>query len=102
MAITKVKKQFTVDPRAVRKIIKHQFEVLCIDSVDGEDTLIVQFDDPDVLSVLIKFAGSNEDRDCIGIHVHSLENLGELEYHVEDAIMSCFKDGFETIYIHSN
>lgn len=36
----------------------------------------------------------------VGIHLHSLEDLSELEYHLVDAVNTCFKDGFDVIYIH--
>lgn len=52
--------------------------------------------------ILFRLVGPHEKHSEIGIHIHSLQNADELSYHVGDALHSCERDGFETVFIHSN
>lgn len=50
--------------------------------------------------IRIQVVGLNEDRDKIGIHLKP-DDLEDLEYLLMTRIETALRDGFETIYIHS-
>lgn len=99
MGTFKVKK-LRVRMDDVRKAVRSNFNVLCIDTTNRHpNRLMISFDDPECPSINIECHST--DQSACGIHIHSLETLEELEFHIRDAIETCFKDGFETIHIHS-
>lgn len=99
MGLTKIKKIY-VRMDDVRMAVRANFNILCIDTTNKEpNRLTVTFNDPEAPSINIEC--HSMDRSACGIHIHSLETLEELGYHLRDAIESCFNDGFETIHIHN-
>jgi hypothetical protein len=85
----------------IKSILTENFN--CQTSAGGLNThAIFESDEGDEISIRIIRVAAETAREKVGIHIHSLETLEELQYQLVDAVETCLKDNYPTIYIHGS
>lgn len=83
--------------RQVKALIKKNYTNLDVEK--NEYGMFLYFENSEQIRISI-LSGRKQHND-IGIHIHSLENKEQLEYHITDAIEVASRDCFANIFIHN-
>jgi hypothetical protein len=83
--------------RQIRSVIKSNFSNIDIEK--NQFGIFIYFENGEQVRISI-LSGRKQHNDQ-GIHIHSLENKNELEYHLVDAIETASRDCFANIFIHN-
>jgi hypothetical protein len=88
-----------INIKTIERMLRASYKLESFEKNDRAAGYLGQFEDDTRIRFVIVDGRINEGEQ--GIHIHSLKNKTELEYHLTDALETCFKDGFTTVWIHN-